>query len=188
MADEKKAWSGVNLIFKLNNKDDAKDAPAVAEMAFFANKADAKVLFGADRVGEGERAPAKYVAFPKKIGFEIVQSKEYAATLEGNPKPVTIGKVYAHHYTNGEGRPGVLLSGGFNPAGIADIAKIADKPFKAIGSFTGAGAEPIAKAMADAGAALKAKKDAEKNAAADQQGGEAPALSEKPSAMAAIGF
>jgi hypothetical protein len=196
MSNEKKPFTGVSLIIGLNNKDDADKAEPIQKLAFFAPKADAKVLHSADKVSEEDRAPAKFVAFPSPTGFDIVESTAYAeakkiaggATPEAakGAKGLKIGVVFAHHYTNGEGKAGVLYSGGFNPAGIAKDAKISDQPFRALGSFTGTGAEPIAKASADVMAAAKVKREAKKGAeaGAGDNAPEAPAPAAKPTGPA----
>jgi hypothetical protein len=193
MSNEKKPFTGVSLILNLNHSTDAEKADPVQTLAFFAPKADAKVLYSADRIAEGERAPAKYVAFPSKTGFDIVESTQYAeqkalaagATAEAAKaaKGNKIGVVFAHSYNNAAGAAGVLFSGGFNPAGIAKDAKISEQPFKALGSFTGNGAALVAGQKAEAMDAAKAKRDLKNGSAPGADAGAsapAPAPSEGP--------
>ena len=185
MSNEKKPFSGVSLILNLNQSTDPEGAEPVQTLAFFAPKADAKVLHSAARISDEDRAPAKYVAFPSKTGFDIVESTAFAeqkalaagaaADAAKAAKGAKIGVVFAHHYTNGKGAAGVLFSGGFNVAGIDKNAKISEQPFRALGSFTGTGAALVAQQQADAMDAAKAKRELKNGAKPEADAGGEPA-------------
>ncbi len=173
MAEAKKEFTGVSLIINLkgNGKEFA--------LPFFANKADAKVLYSAARIdNDADRSPSKYVAFKSDYGFDIKESNDYAKTL-GKEKGELIGKVYAHAYKNAEGKAGILLSGGFNNEGIKKGTKIKDLPYEALGTFSGEGAKPVLEAMVAAGDAAKAKRGADAEVGGDEPAAAAPAAKGK---------